>query len=358
MDPLAPIPGEDPAFLDALDHVTRLASIERPCLVIGERGTGKELFTTRLHYLSRRWDAPLLKLNCAAFSDSLLDSELFGHEQGAFTGATRRHSGCFERADGGTLILDEIASASMAVQEKLLRVIEYGELSRLGGSETLQVDVRVIGAANVDLRERAAAGDFRADLLDRLAFDVVTIPPLRGRREDILPLAHGFAQDMVRALGGEVFTGFSDNAQAALLAHDWPGNVRELRNVVERAVYRADGSPGQVEHLVIDPFESPWSPGASPGTAGPSTTEQVATDQSTGEQGNRRDDDHDPLDADHAGFAERVAAFEHGLLETALAQNRHNQQRTANALGLGYHQLRRLLAKHDLRGPRRAEDGD
>ena len=137
MDPLAPIPGEDPIFLDALDQVTRLAAIDRPCLIVGERGSGKELFATRLHYLSPRWGGSLTKVNCAAFTESLLDSELFGHEAGAFTGASRRHIGCFERSEGGTLVLDEIASASAVVQEKLLRVVEYGELQRVGGTDTL-----------------------------------------------------------------------------------------------------------------------------------------------------------------------------------------------------------------------------
>ena len=233
--------GESAAFLDVLERVSRLARLERPCLVVGERGTGKELIAARLHYLSRRWDRPFVAVNCAALSEDLLDSELFGHEAGAFTGARDRRVGRFERADGGTLLLDEIATASGRVQEKILRVVEYGEMERLGGGRTLRVDVRVVGATNVDLPTEVDAGRFRADLLDRLAFEVVTLPPLRARREDIPVLAQHFAVAMARELGRPLFAGFTPEAEAALLDHAWPGNVRELKNAVERAVARASG---------------------------------------------------------------------------------------------------------------------
>ena len=208
--------GEDPVFLEVEEQISRLATINRPCLVVGERGTGKELLATRLHYLSPRWDGPLVKVNCAALPESLLDTELFGHEAGAFTGAQRQHVGRFERADGGTLLLDEIANASATVQEKVLRVIEYGEMERVGGRRTIQLDVRVIGAANVDLPSLARAGAFRADLLDRLAFEVVTIPPLRARPADIMTLANAFAVEITRALGKGVFPGFGPRAEAVL----------------------------------------------------------------------------------------------------------------------------------------------
>jgi len=188
-------------------------------------------------YLSPRWNGPLIKVNCAALSESLLESELFGHEMGAFTGAQRKRAGRFELADTGTLILDEIANASPAVQEKVLRVIEYGEFERVGGTETLQVDVRVVAAANADLPALAQAGDFRADLLDRLAFDVITIPPLRARPRDIISMAESFAVETSQDLGLDTFAGFSDEAKQSLEAYDWPGNVRELRNVVERSVF-------------------------------------------------------------------------------------------------------------------------
>ena len=174
----------------AISHV---APLSRPVLVIGERGTGKELMAARLHYLSPRWNQPFVKLNCGALPDSLLEAELFGHEAGSFTGAQKRRLGRFEMAHKGTLFLDEIANAPLNVQETILRVVEYGTFERIGGSETVQVDVRLVAAANMDLPAMAAAGKFRADLLDRLAFDVVTLPPLRARREDIAVVAEHVA---------------------------------------------------------------------------------------------------------------------------------------------------------------------
>ncbi len=261
--------GQSPLWVDTLERVSLAALVERPILVIGERGTGKELVAERLHFLSPRWDKPFVKVNCAALSDDLLDSELFGHEAGAFTGATKRRHGRFEQADGGTLFLDEIATASMEVQEKLLRVVEYGEFQRLGGEDTLTADVRVVAATNVDLPARAADGRFRADLLDRLAFDVVTLAPLRARPEDIQLLAEHFGQRIARELEGD-FPGWSLEAMAAMQAHDWPGNVRELKNTAERATFRvmaaqANGAPlGPVTLTtdMLDPFASPWRPSA------------------------------------------------------------------------------------------------
>ena len=325
-----PLLGESPAFHAVLAHVSRVAPLERPLLVIGERGTGKELIAARLHYLSRRWDRPFVKVNCAALTESLLDSELFGHEAGAFTGAIRRQIGRVEQADGGTLFLDEIATASAAVQEKLLRAVEYGEIERVGG-RTQTVDVRVIGATNADLPALAEAGQFRADLLDRLAFDVVTLPPLRARREDIPVLAEHFALGMVRELERSLFPGFTPRALQQLLDHGWPGNVRELRNAVERSVAASDPE-GPVEEILLDPFASAWRPEAP---MAPAPSPDVATNEV-------------PVAA--GGFQEKVRRFESGLLETALERNRFNQRQTAEALGLGYHQLRGLLKKHGLIG--------
>src|SRR5437870_5439570 len=233
---LPPLVGEAAAFRAVLAQVSQLAPLDRPVLVVGERGTGKELIAARLTYLSPRWDKPFLTVNCAALAESLLDSELFGHEAGAFTGAVRRRAGRFELADGGTLFLDEVAHASLAVQEKILRAVEYGAFERVGGSAPVSVDVRVIAATNLDLAAAVEAGRFRADLLDRLAFDVITVPPLRQRPEDILLLAGHFALGMVRELRGGYFPGFAPAARAALLRHDWPGNVRELKNAAERSV--------------------------------------------------------------------------------------------------------------------------
>ena len=195
-----PIIGEAPAFLEMLEHVSRAAPLDRSVLVVGERGTGKELIASRLHFLSERWEQNVVKVNCAALTESILESELFGHEAGAFTGAQKTHIGHFERADSGTLILDELATISLRMQEKILRVIEYGEIQRVGGSDTLHVDVRIVGSTNADLQELAAAGKFRKDLLDRLAFDVITVPPLRERVDDIMPLAHAFAINMASEL--------------------------------------------------------------------------------------------------------------------------------------------------------------
>ena len=390
--------GEDPAFLEVEAQVSRLAAIDRPCLVIGERGTGKELLATRLHYLSPRWDGPLVKVNCAALTESLLDTELFGHEAGAFTGAQRQHVGRFERADGGTLLLDEIASASAAVQEKVLRVIEYGEMERVGGRRTIQLDVRVIGAANVDLPSLARNGAFRADLLDRLAFEVVTLPPLRARPVDVMALAHAFALEITQTMGRDVFPGFGPRAEKLLLAYSWPGNVRELKNVVERAVYRSESSDVAIDTVVIDPFDSPWRPPARPAgagaedrrsacqsPAGQSPAGQFPADQSpagrlpagqppagqsnasglagfdgagasagfTGSEKHGDTEGSAPAGPSGTGgtttdFTTEVARFERGLLERALHAARHNQREAARALGLGYHQLRRLLKKHAL----------
>ena len=339
MAELPSILGEDPVFLEVEEQISRLAAISRPCLVVGERGTGKELLATRLHYLSPRWDGPFVKVNCAALTESLLDSELFGHEAGAFTGAQRQHVGRFERADGGTLLLDEIASASPAVQEKVLRVIEYGEMERVGGRVTIRLDVRVVGAANVDLPSLARSGGFRADLLDRLAFEVVTIPPLRARPMDIMALSHAFALEITGALGRDVFPGFGPRARQRLLEHTWPGNVRELKNVVERAVYRAASLDAPIDSIILDPFDSPWRP--PPDSGGAARNHDATADRL--EKAARSDRGGGPID-----IVAEVTRFERTLLERSFNACRHNQSETARALGLGYHQLRRLLKKHDL----------
>src|SRR5210317_222348 len=252
--------GESPVFLEVLEHVSRVAPLNRPVLVIGERGTGKELIAARIHFLSGRWDYPFVKMNCAALAESLLETELFGHEAGSFTGADKRRLGRFELANQGSLFLDELSSTSSGVQEKILRVIEYGEFERVGGSETIRTNVRIIGATNEDLPGLAEQGKFRADLLDRLAFDVITLPPLRERPGDIMTLANHFAVKMAGELGKEVFNGFSENARKELSAYTWPGNVRELKNVVERAVYTCQDDSQAIVEIVFDPFESPWRP--------------------------------------------------------------------------------------------------
>ncbi len=318
-----------------LEQVSRVAPTERPVLVIGERGTGKELIAARLHFLSGRWERTFVKVNCASLSEDLLDSELFGHEAGAFTGAVRRHIGRFERADGGTLFLDEIANASMRVQEKILRVIEYGEFERVGGSATQSVDVRVIGATNLDLPVQVERGRFRADLLDRLAFDVLTLPPLRARTGDIPLLADHFALAMASEIGGSSFAGFAPAALDRLAGHAWPGNVRELKNVVERAVHRATRLDAPITDIVLDPFDSPFRPGE-----GPSRTEPADPGDKSAPEIREPDQ---PFD-----LVARVRDFERGLLASSYEANRFNQRRTAEFVGMTYHQLRGYLKKHAL----------
>jgi len=314
--------GESRAFRDMLAHVSALAQLNRPVLIIGERGTGKELVANRLMFLSARWNRPYVTLNCGALSEALLDSELFGHEAGAFTGAARRRVSRFEMADGGTLFLDEIGNAPDTVQEKLLRVIEYGSFERVGGNETVRVDVRVIAATNADLRARVAAQKFRADLLDRLAFDVVVIPPLHEREGDVLLLAQHFAERMTAELGRDFFAGFTEAAGAKLAAHDWPGNVRELRNVVERSVYRMVDPRKKLSDIILDPF------GPEPGPA-------IAMLK--------------PVQSAPGGpFRQLVTDYEKALLQQALETARFNQKNAAALLGLGYHQLRNALKKHGL----------
>ena len=344
--------GESLALADALDHLSRLAAIQRPVLVLGERGTGKELAAERLHFLSARWDAPFLKVNCAAMAETLLETELFGHEAGAFTGASRQHIGRFERADGGTLLLDEIGTMSPRLQEKLLRLIEYGEFERVGGQKTLRVDVRVVGATNADLRAMAADGSFRADLLDRLSFDVVHMPALRQRGDDALLLAEHFAMQMTSELGWPLFPGFSDAARSQLCSYHWPGNVRELKNVVERSLHRWGDYEEPLDELVIDPFESPWEdPPEVP--APPSIRAAAAADDSRtvipgAAAPGVAPDPSAPID-----LRGTVDAFERRLLEATLTAHDNNQRRSAEALSLSYDQIRGLVRKHGLRTRRR-----
>lgn len=327
---LTPLIGEAPAFLATLEHVSRAAPVSRPVLVVGERGTGKELISSRLHFLSERWEQPLIKVNCASLTESILESELFGHESGAFTGASQRHLGHFERADNGTLILDELGTVSMRVQEKILRVIEYGEFERVGGSETPQVDVRVVAATNEDLQARVARKTFRADLLDRLAFDVITVPPLRERLDDILPLAHSFAVNMCAELHRSHFSGFSAVAASTLLKHPWPGNVRELKNAVERSVYRSESEEESIDEIVFDPFDSPF---------------QITQSTAAEPVGSAIDVSKDKTLRLPADLNMERDKFERRYLGAALKQANYSQKIAAGLLGLSYHQFRARLKK-------------
>lgn len=344
--------GESSSFLEVLEQVSQLAAINKPVLIIGERGTGKELIAARLHYLSSRWDQPYVKLNCSAINENLLETELFGHESGAFTGANKKHLGRFELADKGTLFLDELANSSQNVQEKLLRVIEYGEFERVGGTKSLKVDVRIIAATNENLPALAKSGRFRADLLDRLAFDVVTIPPLRARTSDIMILAHHFAIEMTRELEREYFAGFSANAEQQLASYCWPGNVRELKNVIERNVYKTSASD-MVDRIQFDPFQSPFKLASTHweiqghskedlSSAEKSPSNTPPNQQSISAMSKHKAVEF-PLD-----LKQTMAAREIELINQALEHSQFNQKKCAEQLGLTYHQLRGYLKKYQM----------
>jgi psp operon transcriptional activator len=324
--------GQSGAFLDSVERASRAAALNRPVLVIGERGTGKELVAERLHRLSPRWEGPLIAMNCAALTESLIEAELFGHEAGAFTGATRARAGRFEEADGGTLFLDELATLASSAQERLLRAVEYGEVTRIGSNRPIRVDVRIVAATNEHLPKLVNDGRFRADLLDRLSFEVITLPPLRAREGDVAVLADHFGRRMASELGWNDWPGFADAAKADLIAHDWPGNVRELRNVVERAVYRWDAPKRPVAVIEFDPFASPWRPVEHAAPDVPRVPSPLPA----------------ALQTPSGHFRDAVALYEKQLLETGLAAHRHNQRATAKALGLSYDQLRHTMRKHGL----------
>jgi psp operon transcriptional activator len=342
--------GQSTSFLDAVERASRAAPLDRPVLVIGERGTGKELIAERLHHLSSRWDGPLIVMNCAALPETLIEAELFGHEAGSFTGATKTRQGRFEEANGGTLFLDELATLSSPAQDRLLRAIEYGEVTRIGASRPVEVDVRIVAATNEHLPRLVDQGRFRADLLDRLSFEVVTLPPLRHRQSDIPVLADFFGRRMGLELGWEAWPAFSEDAMAKMLAYAWPGNVRELRNVIERAVYRWHDPSVPIDDIQFDPFESPWAPAFAEASAGkpadpagralPMDTPLPA--QASAQTG------YDP--ASCGDFRLAVAEYEKAILAAALERCRWNQRAAAAALSMSYDQLRHAMRRHQLQG--------
>ena len=334
--------GQSSAFLDAVERASRAAPLNRPVLVVGERGTGKELIAERLHRLSARWGGPLITMNCAALPETLIEAELFGHEAGAFTGATRAREGRFEEADGGTLFLDELGTLSMGAQERLLRAVEYGEVTRIGSSRPIRVDVRIVGATNEDLPRMVDADRFRADLLDRLCFEVITLPPLRVREGDIAVLSEYFGRRMAAELEWPSWPGFGEIASRALENHQWPGNVRELRNVAQRAVYRWNDPSQPVDYVQFDPFESPWKNAVTASEANRDIKENV-------ENAPRYSTDLSQT-TEISDFRVATENYEKAVLEQALAKCRYNQRQTAKALNLSYDQLRHTLKKHDLLG--------
>jgi len=336
--------GQSQAFIEFREKLSRVAPVDRPVLLIGERGTGKEMAARALHFSSKRWKGqPFVALNCSALSPSLIESELFGHERGAFTGATQQRIGRFEAANGGTLFLDEISLIPMEVQEKILRVVEYGSFERVGGTRPIQVDVRIIAASNTNLAGEADQGRFKRDLLDRLSFEVLFLPPLRERKEDILLLANYFASRMAFEMGRDEIPEFSDEAIAALTSYPWPGNIRELKNVVERAVYRSESA--RIEEIDFDPFRSPYSPvgearsaQALPAAAqapGPAVARPPAPPSAP-----------DALDLSGVSLLDALEKVELHFLRRALKFARYNQRLAAKAIGLTYHQFRRLYRKY------------
>ena len=334
--------GESEAFLDLQEHISRSAPIDRSVILIGERGSGKELAARRLHLLSRRWNKPYITLNCSSLAPSLIESELFGHEPGAFTGASRRRSGRFEQAHEGTLFLDEIADLPHTAQEKILRVVEYGQFQRVGGEESLHVDVRLVAATHRDLPSLVRSGHFRADLLDRLSFDVVRLPPLREREGDILLLAEHFAQSMANELQHTRKPSFTAAARQSLLAHSWPGNIRELKNVVERMVARCED--GRIDSIVFDPFAVHLTVPAHAEVRGRSA-EREALPTSDSEASPQQVAPLEPLY--RLPLEQAIDHLRLERLRQALRDARYNQRDAATMLGLTYHQLRGLYRKFE-----------
>ena len=254
-----------PGMQKVVENVRRVASTDTTVLLNGETGVGKELVARAIHSQSRRADKPLIKVNCAALPADLIESELFGHESGAFTGATGKRIGRFELADGGTLFLDEVGELTAAAQAKLLRALQEQEFERVGGSRTISVDVRVIAATNRDLGAMVVDGSFRGDLFYRLNVFPICIPPLRERRQDIPALAHRFLTRSAQKIGRSL-VGICPDSMARLQAYEWPGNIRELQNVLERSAILADGPLVTIADALIEPI-SP-SPGSPRGRAG------------------------------------------------------------------------------------------
>jgi psp operon transcriptional activator len=322
--------GTSEVFLRFQQQLARVAGAVRPVILVGERGTGKELAAARIHYLSPRWSGPFIRLNCATLASSVLESELFGHEAGAFTGASRRREGRFESADGGTLFLDELGLMPLTVQEKLLRVVEYGVFERVGSSEAIEVNVRLVAATSVDLHVLVNEGRFKADLLDRLSFQVLHLPPLRLRQGDILLLASHFARRFAVELGLKWTPAFSPSATAELERYDWPGNVRELKNAVERAVYLSE-TP-EITAITLDPLSPPFQLRHA-GHAAPALE-------------NNRIDRATPFEQFPLDFDALTADREIELIRAALEASHYHQQNAAKLLGLSYDRFRGLYRKY------------
>jgi transcriptional regulator with GAF, ATPase, and Fis domain len=309
--------GESRVWRQALASAARVADTDTTVLITGESGTGKEVVARCIHQASRRASRPFVALNCAALPEPLLESELFGHERGAFTGAHATRAGRVEQAEGGVLFLDEVGEMTPAVQAKFLRLLQEREFQRLGGARTLRADVRVIAATNRDPRVAMERGTLREDLYYRLSVFEISLPPLRERRDDILPLAEAFLEELSRVVGRPA-AGLAEDARERLLAHAWPGNVRELRNAIERAVILCDGGLVTSEHLPIAVASTP-------------------VPQARGEA--------PQADALPTGGLDAV---ELDLLRKALASAHNNKSQAARLLGVPRGHLYSLLKRHGL----------
>ncbi len=345
--------GQSEAFIEFQEQISKVAPVERPVLILGERGTGKELAASRIHFLSRRWQKPLITLNCSSLVQSLIGSELFGYEKGAFTGAVSRQQGRFEKADSGTLFLDEIGIIPMEVQEKILRVVEYGNFERVGSSQSVHVDVRIVAATNIDLASAAETGRFKQDLLDRLSFEVIYVPPLRKRKEDILILAGHFAARMAFELERDEIPEISSSALKTLESYPWPGNIRELKNVIERAVYKS--SSYKITEIAFDPFDDPY--GSVLEKRGMKNQEQI--DDGEGGGGEDSAGEYSDISRNRPFFSssavsrilkkplkEAVRELELFMVKRALTENQYNQKKAADTLGISYDQFRGIKKKY------------
>lgn len=325
--------GSSALMREVFERLERVGRTDVTVLLTGESGTGKELAAQALHAVSGRRQRPLVALNCSALPTELVESELFGHARGAFTGAVRDHGGLFEAAHGGTLFLDEIGDLGIGAQAKVLRALESGEVQRVGGTKPVRVDVRVVAATNRPLERMVADGTFREDLLYRLNVVVITLPPLRARPQDI-PL---LAQHFLRQLGtkhAHIAQRISEEAMAILVAYGWPGNVRELRNVLEGALVLGDGPLLEPRHLPQSLREGTMPSG---GVENEAAQALVAATM------------HLPF---AAAREQALEAFDRAFLSAALARHSGNIAQTARALGLHRQSLQKLLARRSLRARR------
>jgi two-component system nitrogen regulation response regulator NtrX len=316
------IVGQSAAILAVLKQVEKVARTNATVLITGENGTGKELVAHAIHRASPRAEARFVQINCAAIPEELIESELFGHEKGAFTGASSKREGKFELADGGTLLLDEIGDMSATVQAKVLRVLEEGRFERVGGSKTLQVDVRILAATNKDLRRAVGAGGFREDLFFRLNVIPIEVPPLRDRPDDIPGLVDHFLA-LYREREDAAAVTVDDEVLDLLRRHEWPGNVRELRNTLERMVILADG-----DHLTTD--DVPFA-----------VSSRVRLPAAA--------DEELPAFLDAPTFEAFKDASERAFLERALERNQWNVQQTAKSLAMQRSNLYKKIEKYGLR---------